>query len=809
MRAVSADVQYMLAVFAYPALLALLCIGAGLAVERAGGRDLPLSLLPAVGVAALIALSQLLTYAAPISRVTPWAMLALAAAGLVLCRRRAAAMAAAVRARPGGAAMPVLAYALAIAPVLLAGRPSFSAFMALSDSAVHMIGADYLIEHGRRFTNLDAATSYGQFIHNYYGTSYPSGADTLFGGSALLVGVPLIWAFQPLNAFLLACALGPARILARAGGLRGAWASAAALAAVAGALVYAYELIGSVKEMASLPMLLGSGALLVEHRRWLAGGPRAVLAPALLLAAGVSALGVAFGVWAVVAALVVAALLLEGVRSGELRAGRAAATAAAGVAVALVAALPTVAEVQGSVQAASAIASTSNPGNLHSPLRAVQSLGVWLGGSYKERPGGAGGTLTSVLVALALACCALGVLRLVQLRVWVLSAWLGLLGAAWLAVSLSVTTWASAKTLMLTSPAVVILAWTGVGWLLGERRGPPLRAAGAAIGVALLLGVLASDALQYRATNLAPTARYRELEAVGRRFGGEGPAVFTDFDEYAMYVLRDIGIAGPDFTYGPPWLAAAASGYGTPVELGRLAPAALARYPLLITRRDPTQPRPPAAYAQVWGGDWYLVWRRRPGARPALAHVTLPAASAAQCSAIGALAARAPAAGSTLAGAVRPALVRAPLLSARRPAGWGRQRQALVMGRVGTLQTAVVLPHTGAWELWLQGEFMPGVSVAVDGRVVARPAGELSGNSLVADTLPPVALLLSAGRHEITVTRGAPGWAPGAKGAAVLFGVTFAPAGSTPPRLLTLPASSWSSLCGRDLEWVELLGPSG
>ena len=81
-----------------------------------------------------------------------------------------------------------LAYALALAPVLLAGRPTFSSYMALADSAVHMLGADFLIRHGQDYSHLDLHNSYGLFVHSYYGSSYPSGADTLFGGSSFLLG---------------------------------------------------------------------------------------------------------------------------------------------------------------------------------------------------------------------------------------------------------------------------------------------------------------------------------------------------------------------------------------------------------------------------------------------------------------------------------------------------------------------------------------------------------------------------------------------------------------------------------------------
>ena len=91
--------------------------------------------------------------------------------------------------------------------------------MALADSAVHIAGADYLLHHGQHYAHLDLRNSYGQVINDYYNSNYPSGADTLFGASALLMGLPLIWAFQPFNAFVLAIASGPAWLLARAGGL--------------------------------------------------------------------------------------------------------------------------------------------------------------------------------------------------------------------------------------------------------------------------------------------------------------------------------------------------------------------------------------------------------------------------------------------------------------------------------------------------------------------------------------------------------------------------------------------------------------
>ncbi len=131
-------------------------------------------------------------------------------------------------------------------------------------------------------------------------------------------------------------------------------------------------------------------------------------------------------------------------------------------------------------------------------------------------------------------------------------------------VTHAVTTWGSAKTIMLTSPVVLLLAWGGVRAIATMPGRGAARLAAALAGLAIAAGVLASDAKQYHASNLAPTARYREMESVARQFAGRGPALFTDFDEYAMYVLREVGIAGPDFVYPPATLSAGGGGLRRP-----------------------------------------------------------------------------------------------------------------------------------------------------------------------------------------------------------------------------------------------------
>jgi hypothetical protein len=793
--------MFALTTLVYPTVLAVLCVGAGLLVDRLSGSFLPAALLPAIGAAALIAVSQLSTYLAPLAPATPYLFAVVAAIGFALARRRVFTLARGGRSRGWLLVVPVLAYGVALAPVLFAGRPTFSSYVVLSDSAIHMLGADFLIHHGQDYAHLDLRNSYGQYINNYYNTSYPSGADTLFGGSAFLLGAPLIWAFQAFNAFVLATASGPAWLLARRVGLDGIWAALAALSATLPALVYGYELIGSVKEVTALAMILTLGALVVVHRRWLTRPPSASLPFALAAAGGVSALGLGFGPWALAATGVAAVLLIGDVHAGRQPLARALLLTAAGVTAALLAALPTWLDLSGSLHVAQNIASTGNPGNLAVPLRPIQLFGAWLNDSYKHLPGGGDRTATYALIAVTVAACVAGAAHIIRIRQYALAGWLALMLALWLAGTAYATTWVSAKALMLTSPVVVLIAWAG----LAAMRGSRLRRAAAVLALVLAGGVLASDALQYHASNLAPTARYQELALVNARFAGRGPTLFTDFDEYSLYELRDLDVGGPNFEFPPPALATA-SGYRYPVELTRLPPARLSPYALIVTRRDPEASRPPSVYGLLWQGAYYQVWGRTPGAPAAIAAIGLSGPPARQCPDIRRAATLARAAGAHLVAASSPELLDISLAHASHPARWGDPRKGIMISTAGRLSAAFAAPAAGASELWLQGDIMPSLRVSLDERPVASIGAQLGGNSVVRNTLTPLPVSVSAGPHRVSLSRTSSPLAPGDGGSAILFAMFLTPAraaGQDPLRVV--PPSRWRSLCGRSYDWIEVV----
>ena len=728
--------MYILTVLIYPGVLAFLCVGGGLLVDWMGGGRLPGPLLLVAGVAAMVAISQLSVWIAPLAPAAPWLLLAAAVAGIAVGRRRGAELAHGLRTRVEArvqVAVSVLAYLIAIAPVLLAGRPSLSSYMTLTDSATHILGAGYLLSHGDSFRHLDMRNSIGLVIRSYFDTAYPSGADTLFGGSALLLRLPPMWAFQPFNAFLLATAVGPAWLIAASAGLRRWWAAIAALTATVPALVYGYELIASVKEIATLSLLLGLGALVLTREQWLTDRARSAIPYCVILAAAVSAIGVGFGPWALLSTLVLLAAIAfdRSARGGHGRRALQGQVLVGGAAI-VVCAWPTWIHLSGSLGVATAIATTHNPGNLQAPLQTVQVMGAWLSGSYLIAPTGTDLGVTHLLAVLTTLAAVIGAIHLLLCRRWAAVAWLISIVALLGALIAYGTTWVDAKGLVLTEPAVVLLAWAGVGALLSARRRPRAGvfarvlsgdlARGGVLALALLLaaaltaGIAASDAMQYHASDLAPTGRYEEMASIDSRFAGRGPALFTDFDEYSLYLLRALDVGGPNFLFPPPEVRGATAARGHGVNLESIRPEVLRAYPLIVTRVNPAAPRPPSAYSLLWHGRWYEVWGRRKGAPTALVALSFEGHRA-QCRRLAAVTAparnRHAALAFDTAGHIQPI----DLMRGRWPASWYLSGPELVMNGAGSVTRSFRAKRTGAREAGrAAGEMMPTTYVSIDGR---------------------------------------------------------------------------------------------
>jgi len=796
---------FVTATILFPALLVALALGTGLLVDRAAGGGVPGALLVPVGLGGLVAIAELFAWKSATGSLTPFALLACGVAGYALGFSRLRA------ARPDWwlVAASLGAYVALCAPVLLSGHVTMAGYLLDTTVGFHLLGSDYLLEHGRVFDQLPVST-YRMTLEAYFGTQYPSGGHTLLGGAGRLVGVDRIWLYQPFLSLLLASCVPTLYYLAREATLPRFLAAAGAMLAAIPALVYAYAQMGAIKEITALPFVLLVGAMLVLLPRLLALGPRGALVPAVVAAAGIGAIGLAFLPWLGLAGL--AGLVLMLVESRERRTlwrpllGW---TAVLGVAIVLLA-LPTFGPLSDSLRltdsfSTSNAAAVNDPGNLLRPLKKEQMLGVWLTGGHRGDPV-SWFQETYVLIGVALIAALLGLLFIVRNRRWTLVAWVAVMGVVWALLTKRGVTWTDAKLLVITSPVVVLLTVFGVESLLRAGR----RIEGAAVGVALAVGILASNAFTYHDTNLLPDQRYEELISIGERFGSDRAALLPEFDEIALYALQDLPPDGPGFSYKNPQLGLLVDGtpaaYGHSYDLDQLPLNAVESYGTIVARRRPDSSRPPASYELAFRGRFYDVWRNR-GDRELVAHVPggggLEAAGRVSCADVRRAASQAPP-GSTVAYVPRPRLPVIDPVKVKRSFGWAETAGGVGLYTPGQLSATVRVKAEGRYRVWLKGEFGRRLSVYVNGKPVGSVAYE-TGNDGNYGT--PIDATLEAGANRIVIERGGGSLRPGDNMPGALRAIVFEPLGlETDVRSVEL--SDWREACRSTVDWVEIVKPS-
>jgi hypothetical protein len=430
-----------------------------------------------------------------------------------------------------------------------------------------------------------------------------------------------------------------------------------------------------------------------------------------------------------------------------------------------------------------AFTSGTELGNLIPPgLRFVQVAGIWPKGDFRYAPHDL--TPTYVLVAVVFAAAAGGLLW-----AWIRGAWDLLLFAAGALLGALVlfevgSPWVAGKALASASPALVLLALVAAAALALARR----RVEAAVLAAAVVGGVAWSNVLAYRDVWLAPRDRLAELEAIGDRYAGQGPALMTEFEPYgARHFLRRLDAEGTSelrrrlipLRSNQPLQPLAYA------DIDRFRLDALEVYPTLVLRRSPVASRPPSEYRLVDRRRWYEVWQRNPRAPRILEH--LPLGNELDPGGV-------PSCG------VVHRLARLP--GARRLVAFPRQNVAAFESDTFPLETRV-RTTAGEYELWVGGSFLGRVSAEVDGRTVGDARHQLEWSGQYIDL---ARVRLRGGTHTVTLRYSGGGWRPGTHGVAPfpLGPLVVAPVESQ--RLVTVTASQAGTLCGRRLDWVEALG---
>src|SRR5919108_400842 len=360
-------------------------------------------------------------------------------------------------------------------------------------------------------------------------------------------------------------------------------------------------------------------------------------------------------------------------------------------------------------------------GNLIAPLSPLQLAGIWPTGDFRLRPDDI--SATYVLLGVAVTAAVLGVGVAIARRAWEIALYAASAGLAALAFGVFGSPWLEAKALAIGSPVVVFAAVLGCAVVVGRGR----RVEGLVALAAIALGVLWSNALAYREDNLAPRQQLAELEEIGERFAGTGPALMTEYQPYGVrHFLRRLDPEGAsELRRRPVYLKD-----GTMVPKGGYADIsafrddALLPYRTLVLRRSPVGSRPPAAFQLEWSGRFYEVWQRT----------------------------------SAIAGGALRCRKRSTVTPVRPSGG-----------------IPVVIPRAGRYDLWVGGSFRGELTTYVDGKRTGTARHQLDH---AGQYTPLAQVSLAAGRHVVELRRRSPLLEPGSGGASWPLGpLAVSPAG--------------------------------
>jgi hypothetical protein len=752
----------------FPAVLALLCAGCGILAYRIAGLRVAPELVLPLGYAVIIVVTGFAVWLpGPADLATP-VVAGLAAVGLLLLVSRLRLLRPRVWLWAAAAATVVfLAYG---APVLASGSPTFAGYITLDDSATWFALVDRALESGRSLEGLPPS-SYEATLDSYLMTGYPLGALLPLGVSAQLTGQDVAWVYQPYLAFLAGLLALVLFALTRRLVDRPWAASLLATIAAQPALLYAYAQWTGVKEVAAaglIPLCCAFGGASTSSRRRTAI-PVAIGVAALL---GVLTLG---GLAWVAGAAAIGAVLVARKRDWGLLGATGALTLGLSIPV-LATARPFL------DQGADVLTSGDELGNLPGPLDPLQLGGIWPSSDFRYEPGHRGQTL--FLVGLVIVLAGAGVLFTVRRQAWTVLAYVATALVGVSAIAAFGSPWVDGKAFATASPAVLLAAVLGCAWLWASGR----RTAAGLLTALVAGGVLWSNVLAYTGVSLAPHDQLAELEAVGERFAGQGPALMTEYQPYGVrHFLRRLDPEGTSELRRRPVPRRDGSlvPKGASADLDELRLDGVLVYRTVVLRHSPLASRPPAPYKLVWEGEWYEVWQRPATFEPIVTHLPLGDASrpggVPSCPAVERLAA-----GASLvlaAPADDPVAVEQPPLEGRR--------------------LAFEIRRGGRYALWLGGSRRDGAVLLVDGRIVARggPHLETAGQLTELGTV-----VLLPGQHAAEVRFDPSRFRPGARGPDFGSGpLVVAPASRRRALLVRAPAAA-RSLCGRTLDWLEARG---
>jgi hypothetical protein len=804
---------------AFPLIILATSVGCGLLVERIGGWALPGTILPGVGLALVIVVASLVSRSASLSPAAPWFVVGVALLGFLVAPTRVRGL----RTERWALGVGVLLFLVFAAPVLAYGHPDFLGYGVDGDPVFHFLLTREVLAHGyHSIAALPYQSSEAvQLMQGYLTSAYPLGGDVAIGALRPLVGQDIPWIYDPFLATALSFGgLALFELLRGAVRSRPLRALCAFIAAQAG-LAYSFFLISSIKELLTTVLIT---LFIVLGARILRRPPSArSLAPLLVVAAAeLYVLAVPAVAWLAVPAAVFVVLSLVRIR-GSLRRPRPRSVAAVAVALAGGAAIayPVLSSAATSFQVTTSVlgsaANTDNAlGNLLAPLNLWQVMGIWPNGNYRL-PITLHVGLVYTLLWLAVGSAVLGAMWTIRRRAWgPLVLLLGNGIAAWMLLERS-TPYAASKVMTILSITAVLAAMLGAVALHDLVR-PWL---GWTLAAVISLAVLWTNSESFRQAPLGPGPRLAELTTINNRFRGEGPTYYDLWDfEWPAYFLRTMGPYLPHINgdAAPPTGSEVRSlpQLQYPWDLGDVTYGFQNTFKMIVIDRSPLATRPPADYRLVYQGRFYDVFRRS-STPTVLSHVVAGDAAdaplynppALSCRRITRLGSRARAEHAQIAFAAATVVASVKATRSLHPPTWVGLPTAAnpipdgltLKPTAGVFSAVIHVPRAGRYTVWVQGSLTQEMTVSIARRRVGSIADQIGPGGQFTDV---GTVSLPAGEQPVILHRaGASPFVPSAANDS-LGEVAITRTGA-PPALHTVPATDARSLCGRRLQWIEVV----
>jgi len=685
------------------------------------------------------------------------------------------------------------------------GRSGVVGYILNNDPSVHLSVVELLRDHGADAADHNAS-SY-EFVSTVFTGGYPLGSHVwvLFG--SVLGGVDAFHIWSPVIALMMALMVLVTYHLVRSLGAGHMFAGIASVAVACGYLPFSYLAQGGAKEVAITVAVYGALALLLLGVRT---GPtiRSLLPAAVAFAAGLAIFGLGAAAWLGPLGLLVGGWLLwqaRGRRIG-LRPQPLLLAAAVGAVVVVPSVLSSIEFLRGNDED---LVNPAQIGNLVGPVPWREAFNVWLAYDYRF-PVADFQHLTDAAIVIAAGLAIAGVLdALARRRPLVpLAVLIGAVGA--IVISSRYAIYLDAKSYVVLAPALGLA--TAAGVLVAARRTGLMRMLALAAGALLAAGVVASDGLVYAGAWMTPKGRFQDLIDLADRYRGEGPMLVSDREDYGKYFFRD----------SEPWESWGAWQPDRGLRVGRVPPAPpwapdfddytlahMGRFRLLLERKSPAGSAPPSNFTLVEETHDYRVWRRE-GDMPR-AHISLGIGRTDETD-------RLDCANPEVESVMRSAqrgdgrlMVsyggRAPIVSAAD--SWQQFGGTFVPGPVrGFVQRrgGVALPFLkigpGAYDVFVQGGFGPGIRVQIGARKIGDAFGDLGLHSGwhrlgSVDVKQPDPALAVVGLEK-------PWWQSGSRRLDTTGPLVFVPSPSR-RRVEEVDGSKARSLCGRMLDWIELV----